>query len=177
MPRAPIIGIHGRKRSGKDTAGTLLQPILGGYLYAFADPLYQMLAPFGIRKDDPYWGVNKDTPLAIFGGRSLRYVLQTLGTEWGRNTVSEDLWVTMAQLKFHSVGPGMIITDVRMPNEAAWVRKQGGVILHMRRREADQVVDLHDSEKPLPLAPTDMIVENNGTIADLQQTLQEMFLS
>jgi dephospho-CoA kinase len=88
LPR--LIGLVGVRRSGKDTAAQILDNI--GYRnIKFAEPLKAMLRTYL-----EYAGVNanhieriidgdlKEASREVFGHRSARYAMQTLGTEWGR---------------------------------------------------------------------------------------------
>lgn len=175
MSRPLIIGFHGKARAGKDTAAALLRSMIGGYQYSFAAPIYSMIrAGLGIDINDPYWQQHKESPIPAYGGKSLRQILQTLGTEWGRCMIHDDLWVTRAKEVLIARGPGMIISDVRFENEAAFVRKHGGVVVHIRRNQAPRIHD-HASENGIAIEPADFILDNNGSIDDLEHKLFELF--
>lgn len=168
MSRPAIFGFTGAARSGKDTAAAFLQARLGGYRYAFADPLRAMLlAGFGIDMNELYWQERKEEVIPAFGV-SPRQMMQTLGTEWGRKQVNTDVWLLLAKNQLFSRGPGMIVTDVRFENEAAWVRKMGGVVIHVKRDEAPKVA-AHESEQGVQVAElSDRILMNDGSLEDLQ---------
>lgn len=169
----PIIGITGFARSGKDTCADFFVRIQGGYRYGFADPIKQMLISLGIDMTDPFWQNHKEDQIPEFG-RSLRYLLQTLGTEWGRSLVHPDIWVKIAEKTFKEQGPGMVIPDVRFANEAEWIRRAGGKILLVQRPVRD-IVRAHVSESGIPIQPGDFIVSNDGTIDQLHTKLAYMF--
>lgn len=174
MSRPSIFGFTGVARSGKDTAAAFLQAHIGGYRYAFADPLRAMLhAGFGIDMNDPYWQERKEEPVPAFGV-SPRKMMQTLGTEWGRKCVNEDVWLLLAKNQLYMRGPGMILTDVRFENEAAWVRKMNGVVIHVKR-DAVPKVAAHESESGVHVAElTDQLLMNDGTLEDLQQQIFQL---
>lgn len=169
----PIIGIAGRARVGKDTCADFLVRYLGGYRYGFADPLKRMLIPLGIDMTDPFWAENKEKEIPLFG-RSLRYLMQTLGTEWGRELVHPDIWVKLAECTLFSTGERMIISDVRFDNEAEFIRSKGGVILHVSRIDAPPVAG-HASEAGIRQSPLDLYVLNDGTIDELYTKLAALF--
>lgn len=172
--RYPIIGLTGPARTGKDTAAAFLVALTGGYRYAFADPLRAMLkAGLGIDMDEPYWQTHKESPVAAFGHKSPRQMLQWLGTEWGRNMVDRDIWLTLAKNELATRGPGMIVSDVRYENEAQWVRNMGGKVVHMRR-EAASSVHLHASENGVEISENDIVLENNGSLEELQSALKDI---
>lgn len=174
MGMITVIGLTGRARVGKDTTARFITSVRGGYQYSFADPLRSMLkAGFGIDMNDPYWQDRKEQIIPAIG-KSPREMMQTLGTEWGRNMVSEDVWLTLAKQKLLSSGPGMVIADVRFDNEAEWVRAVGGRIIHVQRDQAERVKQ-HASEVGVAQLPGDGLILNNGTLEDLQDAVKDYF--
>lgn len=173
MHAYPVVGLAGRARVGKSTAAEILRRVTGGYLYSFADPLRAMLrAGFGIDMDQPQWQARKEVPIAALGC-SPRYLLQTLGTEWGRELVHPDLWVIRARQELGARGPTMVLADVRFDNEADWVRREGGLVIHLERPDAP-TVRAHASEAGVGRLPDDAEVTNDGTIDQLTGRLLEV---
>ena len=172
MPQAPLIGIAGRARSGKDTVANFIVAAIGGYRYSFADPIRAMLAPLGVDMSDPYWQARKEEPIPALGV-SPRRMMQTLGTEWGRQLINPDLWLIMAHQRLLQNGPGMIISDVRFDNEAAWIRKHGGRIIHVIRPDT-KAVEAHASEDGIEMQDTDARLFNSGTLEELQLSVREL---
>jgi hypothetical protein len=170
--RYPIIGITGAARSGKDTVADFILAEQGGYRYGFADPIRDMLAAIGIDMSDPFWQAHKEEPIQVLGV-SPRRMMQTLGTEWGREMVHPNLWVILASNKLMKLGAGMIISDVRFENEALWVRDLGGVIIHVQRDNASKV-EPHASESGITFEEGDILLTNNGTLDELQQAVKEI---
>lgn len=174
MPFVPVIGISGKARVGKDTAAQFLIAHTGGYRYSFADPIRRMLAAgLGIDMGDPYWQANKEEVIPALG-RSPRYLMQTLGTEWGRDLIAQDLWVILAKQTLLRLGPGMVIPDVRFETEAAWIRSIGGRILHLTRPNASPV-EAHSSEAGIITDGNDIQVVNSGSLEELQAKIKELF--
>ena len=89
-----LIGICGKARSGKDTAADYIVEECGFNKYSMADPIRSMLDSIGV---DPSF--NKEDPVDRFG-KSPRQMMQTLGTEWMRNTVNEDGWLNLAKIEY-----------------------------------------------------------------------------
>lgn len=129
-----LIGIHGPLNGGKDTVATYIQAKFPDKFgrYAFARPLKEAcVALFGFSMDqmedrllkeqvDPFWGF------------APRKALQLLGTEYGRGMLRDDVWIKRAEqefLKNAKSSRGTIITDVRFPNEAEWIRDQENAML------------------------------------------------
>lgn len=172
MPQAPLIGITGRARSGKDTVANFIVAAVGGYRYSFADPIRAMLIPLGVDMSDPYWQARKEEPIPALGV-SPRRMMQTLGTEWGRQLINPDLWLIMAHQRLLQSGPGMVIPDVRFDNEVAWIRKHGGRIIHVIRPDA-KAVEAHASEDGIEMQDTDARLFNSGTLEELQLSVREL---
>lgn len=167
----PVIGITGRAYSGKDTVAGFILAHTGGYQYSFADPIRGMLTVLGINMHDPYWKARKEEIIPAIG-KSPRQIMQTLGTDWGRKMVHPDLWLTMASQALINNGPGMVIADVRFDNEAEWVRKMGGRIIHVERGARPEVAE-HESENGVKALPEDLVLVNNSSLEDLQAMVQE----
>lgn len=172
LVNTPIIGITGKARSGKDTVANFIVAARGGYKYGFANPMRDILRVIGIDMDDPYWQDHKEEIIPALG-KSPRQIMQTLGTEWGRNMVNEDLWVLMANQQVMRLGTGMIIADVRHENEAAWIRRSGGRIIHVTRGAAP-AVNAHTSEAGIVVQPEDIQLSNSGTLEELQVAVRSL---
>lgn len=163
MPFAPIpgvvvIGLGHRARHGKDTvAAAICAAIPGAQRFAFADDLYAVARICrGM--------TTKDAPL-----------LQALGVEY-RETVGPDVWVRSVFHKMQDARPRLaVITDVRFPNEFAFVRALGGVTVRVTRYDEHGSVFIdpsrdpgHVSEIALTDAAWDRDLRNDGPLRRLQ---------
>lgn len=172
-----IIGLHGRKREGKDTLAGLLCAHLGYARIAFADPLTQMLEVLPI----PQMYKEDKNVVIPWIGKTYTELLQTLGTEWGRTLVKQDLWIHLAGQKAVSEKAragcnGLVFSDVRYTDEADYVKAAGGIIIFMDGARG-VVVNSHSSESGLPEKYRDYTVENNGTIDDLWASFKALNLT
>lgn len=172
MPQIPVIGIAGRARSGKDTVASFILAAVGGYRYSFADPIRAMLVPLGIDMSDPYWQDRKEEVIPALGS-SPRRLMQTLGTEWGRDTIHPNLWLLLANQRLLNAGPGMIVSDIRFENEAQWVRNCGGMVIHLFRPDAPNV-EAHASEGGIEVQSRDIQLFNSGTLEELQSSVRAL---
>lgn len=170
-----IIGFTGPAGAGKDLAASMIP---GGHRIAFADPLYQGLAamlgvPEGVLRDRSA----KERPLAGFGA-SPRQLLQTLGTEWGRQMICPDIWLRVAFWRWEqaaAAGLGVIVVpDVRFANEARQIRSEGGEVWMIHRPGVEPVA-AHESEAGLPLRLIDRLVVNDGTVDQLRERVEATF--
>lgn len=166
MGTKALIGVAGPAGVGKDTAARYLARTFHLEHYAFAGPIKDALSAMGFERGLFDQDGFKDEPIPDIGV-SYRKLAQTLGTEWGRSIVS-DFWLRLA-VRRHSNLPddllGMVISDVRFDNEAAWVR-QHGLLIHIvgpSRREIAGDGKSHSSEVPLDRKMGDVIVTNTGS--------------
>lgn len=152
-----LIGIAGQARSGKDTLASYLLDNLG-YDWSrssFADPIKNMLNVIGVDCSDNAKAVIDDSY-----GVTPRHMMQTLGTEWGRTLIDNDIWVkAFARL---NAGMCVIVPDVRFENEADLVR-QHGVLIHLTGRGG--IAGNHVSENPIGFKDGDIVIDNSRDLA------------
>lgn len=170
-----LIGLAGLARSGKDTAAQHLVNHHGFQSYAFADPLRDGLMHILNLSPCDFEGDQKEQPLPWLG-RSPRQLMQSLGTEWGRNSVHPELWLLLAAqnldllARTHDTAKGFVVSDIRFENEAAFIRERDGLVIHLQRPRAKQV-RAHISENGVEIQAKDIVITNNGSIDDLQKHL------
>lgn len=163
-----LIGIYGRKRSGKNTlANAIAQQVPGTSILSFAAPLKELcMKVFGLTEeqvdgeekeqgwesplflDDWIPFVEQETGLKL--GRqfrtafSPRQVLQYLGTDYIRDA-QEDFWLRTAEFALDDLGGHAVFSDVRFSNEAEFIRSRGGIVLETVRLGLEHL-DPHPSE-------------------------------
>jgi hypothetical protein len=137
---------------------------------------------------------------SMFPALSPRLALQQLGTEWGR-AMYEGVWINYAlraagqlligekyrrvsylpELGLHDRGEGqglesvygVVIADVRFPNELRRIREVGGKIwLIERPGDFNDEVLRHASEDGLDGEKFDSIVSNDGTLEHLREIVR-----
>jgi hypothetical protein len=173
-----LIGLTGPARTGKSTTAHHLALEHGFESYAFADPLRNALMAIFKLSPDAFEGKAKEEPIAWLG-RSPRQLMQLLGTEWGRHMISANLWVDLAEQHFDAQAnaswpaPHFVISDVRFENEADFIRKRGGVIVHLQRFDAP-TVNPHESEAGVSMNRDDLVLVNDGGIQSLHSQIQEL---
>lgn len=167
-----FVGFTGPARSGKNLAAQYLNVLLPHYqCAAFADALKAMLK-VGLGLTEPQVNGYHKEILDDEICATPRYLMQTLGTEWGRECVSKDLWVRAFLKKFR--GQDVIITDVRFNNEADMIRGQGGQIIHLRGR-GGLYDNSHTSEAGISLTGSDVVIENTGDNQDLEDAILNVY--
>lgn len=189
-----LIGLTGPAGSGKDSVADVLCRDHGFVRYEFARPLKAALnAMFGwtpAQWNDREWKERKIDWL----GASPRRLAQTLGTEWGRQIINPDIWLLLAaqfvrnppkrivswSTPLHHSGEawgeqaanGIVITDCRFQNEAAFISENDGEIWHIDRPGVG-AVEAHASEAGLERFPGDLVIVNDGSLVWLADTVRD----
>lgn len=129
-----LIGLHGKMNAGKDATFAAINISHQYTEIKFAEPIKQAATLlFGwsrgfiedrVAKEqvDPYWGF------------SPRFAMQTMGTEWARKMLRDDIWLKVAEKQLvvnRAMGRKTVVSDVRFDNEAKWILDQGGVVIEI----------------------------------------------
>lgn len=123
-----------------------------------------------------------------------RLALQLLGTDILRNHFHTDIWLNSLEYRLQSATADIVISDARFQNELKLIQEQGGKIIWVQRGDlpgwydtAVKAVQQHDSlalktmetkyrhihrsEWDWAGYPVDIIVDNNGPLESLHQTM------
>ncbi|WP_432157772.1 hypothetical protein [Streptomyces sp. bgisy153] len=180
------VGIIGRARSGKDTAGRYFVDGHGYRRVALADPLKEAALRL-----DPYvhaytsfcdeydhetsevrlskvvktegWERAKDYP-------EVRRILQEFGASI--RAIDEDFWLRAALKRTQEIndyGVPVVITDVRYRNEAASLVRAGFHLIHIDRPGVPQLD--HESERSLGPEDARYLVRNDEDLPELYAQL------
>ena len=200
-----IVGIGGKLASGKDAVSDHLVEKHGwakmGMSDALADALFTLnpqietrdeSAPrkfFGLiplRKKTTTGVVRYKTILAQLGYvkakeiPEVRRLLQKLGTEVGRNMISDSVWTDIMERKVKELAatgvPGIIVTGIRFPNELESISEnlEGELWWVSRPSLAEGVNSGHASETSVDAADFDRTIINNGTLEDLYKKVDQI---
>lgn len=167
-----IIGFAGPAGCGKDTAGAVLITQHGYTRVSFAAPLKRALEAMGF--PTPETADEKEAVIPWLG-KSWRVLAQTLGTEWGRESIHPDLWVTLALRELKPNGK-YVFTDVRFENEARLIREFGGRVIHIKGRAHSMSDDtaIHASETGLGIMSGDFVLNNCDTLEAFGAAVSEL---
>lgn len=150
-----LIVLTGRKGSGKSTLAAELEKI-GYKRIRFATPLKDMLRAIGLTEEQ-IEGELKEVPCALLGGKTPRYAMETLGTEWGRDMIGSEFWIRLWAHRVAAHNGPVVVEDCRFENEAAAARALGGVVYRIVSGDTPEDPNAHASEKGV-LA--EVVVEN-----------------
>lgn len=168
-----IIGLCGYARSGKDALAELLHDEWGFQRYAFADILkeaaleanpYVSAGRGYVRLADLVNGIGWEG--AKTHSLDARLFLQRLGTGM-RRTLGEHVWLDEVIHRIAEDGPeNAVITDVRFPNEAKWVKDHGHLVRVSRPGVGP--VNGHGSETAIDHIEASYDLLNDGDLEDLR---------
>ena len=160
-----LIGISGKKRTGKDEVGRIITELSSKPVYkiAFADALKEEVArACGVTVQ--YIEQNKD---------QFRVILQWWGTDFRRK--QDDQYWLKAWAKRGLALPDdciCIVPDVRFHNEADYVSWLGGYLFRVHREGLP--LDTHKSETDLDKYTFDNIIENNSSLTSLRESVKQL---
>lgn len=171
-----LLGLTGAAGAGKDTVAEHLVYEHGWQAYALAGPIKRMLiGGLGLQWAD--FSADRKEVALDWLGVSPRYLMQRLGTEWGRDQVRPDLWLLLADRYLRSLQAahesgalqlmGCVITDIRFPAEALWLAQRGGLLWRIERPGVSPV-EPHVSEQHFGLMEPERILVNDGSLTELR---------
>jgi hypothetical protein len=194
-----LIGIAGSKRSGKTTVAQRLVDAHGFGLVALADPVKEAIAVLNPWVPDPHPGSDRFVPLTValeyvrgdedalksipVTGDEVRRLWQRFGTEVGRGMFGQGVWLALANdlLDEHYPkwwapnGPDIVIPDIRFDNEAEWVRRFNGRVIHVSRALMPQWrPDSHSSEQGIHPHLVDHSIVNAGSVSELHGQVDDI---
>lgn len=198
-----IIALSGYARSGKDEAAQVLVNEYGFIRVAFADKLREMLYQLNpiVAISEPRhcsetlkeglepisttfylqdvidkfgWGGYKETKV----GPEIRRLLQRLGTEAGRQTLWDSIWIDAA-LTGLDEDAKVVVTDARFVNEAKAVTERGGKVWRVTRKGIGPAVSadgsIHSSETSLDDWLFDVKLYNYGTVEEYHDQIRSAY--
>lgn len=164
-----IIGVAGKKRSGKDTFYEIvkneLENVVNVKKYAFAD----LVKLYAIK----YFGI----PESQIKLERHRFILQGIGQMF-REEINSSFWIDAVfqeiDLKKHNESKELsIITDVRYFNEAeAILSKEDSILVKIVNPRTNLHKDFHQSENDLNDYHFDFLIDNSGDLEDYQKEVK-----
>ena len=159
-----IIALTGPKMVGKSTVANAIAEAanMETYILSFADPMRSMLQALGVDISNLHDQSLKERKIEGIG-KSARELMQTLGTDWGRNMINEGIWLWSMKMKIkRAEAEGVrlvIIDDCRFDNEAIWVNQQQGKVVRLSRDGFEYGSDNHESEQPIRFQHMDAMID------------------
>lgn len=194
-----IIGLSGFARVGKDEVAKILVEDFGFVRVAFADKLremlYQLNPVIAVEVED--WQVNvgidekvirsghDEYPVYVqdvidtYGWDGyketqykdeIRRLLQRLGTEAGRQTLWDTIWIDAT---FANINPNakVVVTDARFYNEFNAIRSRGGYVWRVERPGVGPLNDHASETEAINYPHFSLRILNNGTLEELKKAV------
>lgn len=187
-----LVGISGKIGSGKDALAGILQVEALSYneyysIKKYATKLKQIASiltgievktwenrefkdqTLGHEWDEKSLSLLSDTVNVV--PMTSRRFMQLLGTECTRLPLHPDVWDN-ALFADYRQGDNWIISDVRFPSNATYVKERGGMIVRINRKHNPYTASTHVSEMGLDSYEHDYTFNNDGTLEDLKKEAQ-----
>lgn len=179
MSNLIVIGLVGKKRSGKDTIAKYLEKY-GFIRIAFADTLKEVCKLVFHFTDEQVYGDDLKEVVDEFWHHTPRDILQKVGTDLFRerlpelcSNISNNIWIRSAERKMKDlISKGynkFVFTDVRFPNELEFVKKLDNSVSWKVIRPNLKNQDNHSSEKNIDELSCDIVINNNSSLQDLDK--------
>lgn len=181
-----LIGLTGKKRSGKDTTADYLVEKYGFEKISFATPLKEICKILFSFSDNQLYGDEKEE-IDKRWDISPRKVFQFIGTNLFRDRMSElipniekNFWVKCTEEILESkLNKNIVVTDCRFDNEVNVIKKHKGYVFRINRENNN--IDTHSSETEIENLLVDSDISNDTTKQDLfskiDKIIHSIFLS
>jgi len=173
-----IVCVCGQKRSGKDTVANILHEHFGYENKKISETLKELLRIlFSFTADqleneskevvDTNWGITPRQAMQFIGTEVMQYKIQELLPNIGKK-----FWIhSFIQKHLGSMSrefPPIVISDLRFMHEYEELVQYGALVIRVTRKN-NTMCDAHVSEQEFLSIPADVIIENNESLAILEQ--------
>lgn len=164
-----LIGISGKARAGKDSLARHLVR-LGYRQDAFANGVKLVTATLAGEPISYYFDDVEKEAHCVNLGMTRRRAMQNVGNTM-REAIGPNVWIRPLLAAWEASGfQPTVVSDVRYPNEAATIRRAGGIIVRIERPDGTGLEGesaAHISEAMLPDDLVDLVVVNSRAESDL----------
>lgn len=187
--KRPIIGLVGKKGSGKSTVANILAETEDYVEIAFADPLKQICQTLFLLSHEELHDTKMKEQIVERVNTTPRRILQQVGTNLMRDRLREvlpelpltdqlpSIWVWNAQQRILDLRKRhceIVVSDVRFPDEASMIRRLGGILIRIRRDANTFSSDLHPSEVEMENIDVNFEIDNDGSLEELKQKITSL---
>lgn len=162
--------------SGKTTVAGAIYDTGGYTMLSFAAPIKRMLVAFlddmGVEGPLKYlYNPKHKEEIIPEVGVSARYLMQTVGTEWGRKMINYNIWLKSMEQRIQRAldrGFSVVVDDMRFRNEYDLLANMGAYMVKVARPGVTYA-GKHASEGGLRNMPWDFTIFNDGTLEELEE--------
>jgi len=200
-----LIGLLGKKRSGKDTFADYCCEKYEYKKTAIAKPLKDISKILFNFTDEQLYGEKKEI-IDENWGITPRRAFQFIGTDLIRDKFGElikdignDFWIKHFEINYREMknNKNIIVSDIRFQNEVDMIKKLGGIIIKIERinknendenkndenkndenenENKNKKNDLHISENEIDeIISYDFLIKNNKSIVDYKKNIDLLF--
>jgi len=166
-----LIGLMGKKRSGKDTAAEVF--VGEGFIkFAYGDKLKEVVRfMYPALTYGQLYGEQKEDMTEY--GYSARHLMQEIGENF--RDIDPLIWMRPLDRLYRSTQVNIVVTDVRHDNEMEQIWRLHGEIWEVKRPALNSL-DTHKSENGIHLSP-DVVVRNVDTKEGFQAEVRRVWNS
>lgn len=180
-----LICIIGNIGCGKSTLANILKEKYGYEELTFAGPVKEIGLILGFDHQNLYGTQEEKLQINKFWGVSGREFMQKFATDIMRNELTKHInmnmdgktiWVRLCEkniLQMLKENKKILISDGRFPDEIEMIKCHGGKIIKILRTTSYQKE--HESENYISQINADIIIDNNGTLHDLENNINTFF--
>lgn len=175
-----LIGVSGKKGSGKDTFYILFNELLFKHKInkkyenkKFADALKQVCSIIANIPIEYFYNRKYYDDVISPWNLTIREFMQKLGTDVIRNNFNQHTWLYSLFLQYND-NSNWIITDVRFKNEFDIIKQNNGIVIRIENENLKQN-DEHISENDLDDYNFDYIIKNDKTIKEFKNIIENIF--
>ncbi|GAA4383566.1 hypothetical protein [Hymenobacter koreensis] len=175
-----LIGLAGKRGSGKNTVAELiqqLQPARHWQVRAYGDAIKAVAAALAAEPTVPYYSQTGKTELLPVFGLTRGEMLQQVGG--ALRAWKPEIWIQALLASLPTDAP-VVVADLRFPDEAEALLARGGVIWRvegdpLQQRGDGTRDDNHPSETSMDdYANYAAVLRNTGPLADLRAQVQQL---
>ena len=170
-----IIGLVGKKGSGKDTMADFLVENYHFKQYAYAEPLKKLCQDlFCLTDAQVNCHALKET-IDERWNKSPRQILQQVGTDLFRKHYDENIWVKILKekLKMESKDQNIVVSDIRHQNELDTVTEFKNFVIFRIVRPGHDASDPHSTENNTLTYENMITIDNNGSIQEFHEKIKK----
>jgi len=182
-----LICIIGNIGVGKSTVAEILKN--NDYVeLTFASPVKDIALILGFDYKDVYGTQEDKLKINDFWSVSGREFMQKFATDIMRNKLNKHIdlnldrktiWVRLCEKKIIDLlnnNKKIIVSDGRFPDEIDMIKQLGGKIIKIQRSNNIYKIINHESENYIDKINADIVINNDGSITDLEENLKKITL-